>query len=565
MTAAESERRGFFAYYREYAKSGVHAASAAALTALIGIASFTGIRWFVLVAIAVYVLPPVFLYSTGEGERVPSVVGEDDGEPDDGHGSGRGDEDSGGDRSSDTVDSSVSQRERGMAGDEHDRETRSEVGSEDKGVTVDGPDRNRDGGSTAATGATSERETPETDDEHGSGDGGNERTTHETETGTDGDAIGNDTVAGRRTEPDEHDAETQSDAGSDDVSSTAEDRDRDRDRSSGPTTTASGSEDGSETPETDDEPETGAENENEDEPADEGGRGPEVEPGWETADTPTEESLLDVVATADGAYAVGENGVVLAREDDGWAVAVEGGPTANGNPLRGVDATADGGAVWFAGDSGVLGRYAEGKLTDHSAPEDRTSTWTDVAVTGTAGDERVHLVNGSGELLRGRYDDGRVSWGEVEKPGSGSSISAVSFVDDDRGYLCDTSQGVYGTTDGGESYERVGIDDANAAFTGVDAAGSMVVVSCDDGAVFRYDGSVWTRLRAAERELSAIDLADESGLAAGDAGTVVELVDGGWETVEAPVDADLSGVTIGQSGSDESDIAVGTDGTVIER
>ena len=563
MTAAESERRGFFAYYREYAKSGVHAASAAALTALIGIASFTGIRWFVLVAIAVYVLPPVFLYFTGEGERVPSVVGEDDGEPDDGHGSGRGDEDSGGDRSSDTVDSSVSQRERGTDGYEHDRETRSEVGSEDKGVTVDGPDRNRDGGSTAATGATSERETPETDDEHGSGDGGNERTTHETETGTDGDAIGNDTVAGRRTEPDEHDAETQSDAGSDDVSSTAEDRDRDRDRSSGPTTTtASGSEDGSETPE---EPETGAENENEDEPADEGGGGPEVEPGWETADTPTEESLLDVVATPDGAYAVGENGVVLAREDDGWAVAVEGGPTANGNPLRGVDATADGGAVWFAGDSGVLGRYAEGKLTDHSAPEDRTSTWTDVAVTGTAGDERVHLVNGSGELLRGRYDDGRVSWGEVEKPGSGSSISAVSFVDDDRGYLCDTSQGVYGTTDGGESYERIGIDDANAAFTGVDAAGSMVVVSCDDGAVFRYDGSVWTRLRAAETELSAIDLAGESGLAAGDAGTVVELVDGGWETVEAPVDADLSGVTIGQSGSDGSDIAVGTDGTVIER
>ncbi|RJT03899.1 hypothetical protein [Halococcus sp. IIIV-5B] len=463
MTAAESERRGFFAYYREYAKSGVHAASAAALTALIGIASFTGVRWFVLVAIAVYVLPPVFLYFTGEGERVPSVVGEG-GESNDGRGSGRGEGDRRDNRSSDAAESRVSQREQRLDGDDHDRETKADVGSNDVG-------------SAATAGPTNER--------------------------------------------------------------------------------------GSETTGADDESES--ESEDEDEPTDEDETAPDVEPGWKTANAPTEESLLDVVATADGAYAVGENGVVLAREDDGWAIAVEGGPTANGNPLRGVDATADGGAVWFAGDSGVLGRYRDGELTDHSAPEDRTSTWTDVAVTGTAGDERVHLVNGSGELLRGRYDDGRVSWGGVEKPGSGSSISAVSFVDDDRGHLCDTSQGVYGTTDGGESYERVGIDDANAAFTGVDAAGSTVVVSCDDGAVFRYDGSVWTRLHAAETELSAIDLAGESGLAAGDAGTVVELVDGGWETVEAPVDADLSGVTIGQSGSDGSDIAVGTDGTVIER
>ncbi|EMA41397.1 hypothetical protein [Halococcus hamelinensis] len=483
MTASEGERRGFFAYYREYAKSGLHAASAAALTALIGIASFTGIRWFVLVAIAVYVLPPVFLYSTGEGERVPSVVGEDTGGSDDGR---------------------------------------------------------------------------------GSGDGENGRTTHETETGTGGDAVGNDTVTDRRAEPDEHDAGTQFDAGSDDGDSTAGTRDRSRDRDSEPTTTAAESEDGSETPETDDEPEAGPEDENEDEPADGGGADPEVEPGWETVDTPTEESLLDVVATPDGAYAVGENGIVLTREDDGWAAAVEGGPTANGNPLRGVDATADGGGVWFAGDSGVLGRYAEGKLTDHSAPEDQTSTWTDVAVTGRAGDERVHLVNGSGELLRGRYDDGRVSWGEVEKPGSGSSISSVSFVDDDRGYLCDTSQGVYGTTDGGENYERVGIDDANTAFTGVDAAGSTVAVACDDGAVFRYDGSVWTRLHAAETTLSAIDLAGESGLAAGDAGTVVELVNGGWEGIETPVDADLAGA-VAKDGSSGFDIAVGTGGTVIER
>src|SRR5699024_12503437 len=120
-----------------------------------------------------------------------------------------------------------------------------------------------------------------------------------------------------------------------------------------------------------------------------------VDPGWKVIDVPTDQSLLDVVSVDGGAFAVGESGVVLARGADGWGVALEDGRTAESSPLRGVDATADGGAVWFAGDSGVLGRYTDGRLTDHSAPNDQTSAWTDVAVTEKAGDERIHLVNGS--------------------------------------------------------------------------------------------------------------------------------------------------------------------------
>jgi photosystem II stability/assembly factor-like uncharacterized protein len=226
-----------------------------------------------------------------------------------------------------------------------------------------------------------------------------------------------------------------------------------------------------------------------------------------------------------------------------------------------VDATDDAKTVWFAGDSGVLGRYADGRLTDHSAPEDQTSTWEDIAVTGDSGDERIHLVNGSGELLRGTYENGAVEWGEVEKPGSGSAIAAIAFLDADRGHLADTNQSVYETTDGGGSYERIGIEDANAAFTDVAASDSAVVVAAEDGSLFRYDGAVWTRLQPAEDALSAVALADETGFAAGDGGAVYELRAGNWEPVETPTDDDLRGVAIGS----EAVVAVGSGGTIIER
>ncbi|RRJ31437.1 sialidase family protein [Halocatena pleomorpha] len=401
MTSSkDSVPRGFFAYYRVYARSGIHAASAAALTALIGLASYTGNNRFILLAIAVYVLPPVFLYLTAEGENVPTVV------------------------SDETSDSAE-----------------------------------------PATNGESTIQTPST--------------------------AADDAATG---EPDS-----------------------------------------------------------------------ETEPDWIEADTPTEESLLSVVSTHNGAYAVGEGGVVLHRTGEEWSVALEHGPTANSNPLRGVDATTDGNTAWFAGDSGVLGRYKNGRLTDHSAPQGQTSTWEDIAVTGMTGEEWIHLVNGSGELLRGEFGDGSVSWGTIEKPGSGSSISNVSFVDDNRGHICDTNQCVYETTNGGESYDKIGIEDANATFTGVAATGSTVVVAGDDGSVFRYDGAVWTRLHAGSA-LSAIDLSEETGLATGDKGAVYERTEGGWEVIETPTDANLYAISIGTGDSDWIiDVAVGTDGTVIER
>ncbi|HET7324118.1 MAG TPA: hypothetical protein VFJ06_07295 [Halococcus sp.] len=423
--AASSTDSGFFAYYREYAQSGIHAASAAALTAF-GLLASTVNPWFVVPAIAIYVLPPVFLYLSGEGDRVPSVVGDEE-------------------RAADT--------------DERDQEYDSDT------IEID-----------------------RHDDFNSTGDG--------TST-TDFDTVNGD--------------------------STAEVSD-----SGGQQTTDS-----------------------------------DPERGWVETDTPTEDSLLDIVSTRENAYAVGEAGVVLTRNASEWETVLGHGPTAESNTLRGVDATEDDSAIWFAGDSGVLGRYDGERLTDHSAPEDQTSTWEDVAITGEAGAERIYLVNGSGELLRGEYG-GTVEWDDIEKPGSGSSMTTVVFADDETGYICDTNQGVYETTDGGENWGEIGIEDANTDFTDVAAAREMVVVAGGDGSVFRYDGSVWTRLHAGSA-LSAIDLTEEMGLAAGDGGAVYELTEESWESVETPVDADLQGIVIGSDEQVTPAVAVGTDGTVIER
>ncbi|EMA53019.1 hypothetical protein C451_11380 [Halococcus thailandensis JCM 13552] len=58
-------RRGW-EYYRRYTKqrTGIHAAATAALTGLGLLAYFE--QWFVAVAIVAYLLPPVYLYLTGD-------------------------------------------------------------------------------------------------------------------------------------------------------------------------------------------------------------------------------------------------------------------------------------------------------------------------------------------------------------------------------------------------------------------------------------------------------------------------------------------------------------------
>ncbi len=291
-------------------------------------------------------------------------------------------------------------------------------------------------------------------------------------------------------------------------------------------------------------------------------------PAWTRASTPDAGTLFDVVVTDDSAYAVGENGIVLrGRATEDWELALEDGPGANAADLHGIDATADGAGVWVAGDSGALGRFdAEtSRHTDYSAPSDITDNWTAIAVSGTGDDETILLANGSGQVLRGRYRNGELAWDSPAKPGSGSSICAATLVDGSVGYLCDTNDGVFETTDGGERFERIGIDDVNGTLTDVAVVerknDGRPSVTADDGVCYRYASGTWTPNRLGDEELRAISMTDGLAVVCGE-NAVFERQDGNeWERIVTPASGELRGVAVGADRA----VAVGAGGTVVER
>lgn len=283
--------------------------------------------------------------------------------------------------------------------------------------------------------------------------------------------------------------------------------------------------------------------------------------GWTTVRTPTDVTLFDAALTEAGAYAVGADGIVLSGGGGNWAVELADGPGAEDQNLRSVDAVGD--AVWIAGDGGALGRLdaSSGRHVDYSAPTDRTDAWTDIAVAGTVDDATLLLVNGSGEVLRGRSRDGDLIWESPVKPGSGSSLVGATLVDSEVGYLCDTNDTVFETVDGGMSFEAVGIAGADGTATDIAAATCGAAVSFDDGTVRTYDEGTWTPTRPSETPLVALALAEGRILACSPDGAVHERPTPGANWDRTVVGAPLSGVATGPARS----VAVGADGTVAER
>lgn len=99
---------------------------------------------------------------------------------------------------------------------------------------------------------------------------------------------------------------------------------------------------------------------------------------WRRVETPTDRTLHGVTYVGGRAYAVGDGGIVLRRDADGWRVVLDGGPTDNGNDLYGVDVADDGETLWFVGASGAIGEYntTTGNIEDRSAPNDTPATST---------------------------------------------------------------------------------------------------------------------------------------------------------------------------------------------
>ena len=291
---------------------------------------------------------------------------------------------------------------------------------------------------------------------------------------------------------------------------------------------------------------------------------------WEEVSSPASSVIYDAVQTREGPYAVGASGDVFARRVDGWERVLDKGPTVKSNPLRSCDVTSDGRNLWFCGGSGVVGQYDVGaeEVTDYSAPKGKTSTWEAVAAAGQAGNDFVGLANGSGEFLPGRKNDqGGMNWGKVIKPGGGSSIKGIDFIDKKVGYVCDTTSKIYETTDGGKNWKTIGLSGSGSvALYGITAVSrDRIYATGGDGSIFRYNGAVWTKTDAGGTILYDIEFEDGEGLAAGGSGNLFEYRSRqGWSKEDVPVSATLQGVALDVTGK-YPDIAVGSSGTIIER
>lgn len=521
------ESDGFIPFFRSYTKTWIHTVATAGLTAF-GTLTIVH-RWFAGLALASYVLPPLVLYIRygKRGERART----DDRE------ATRGDDhDASTDEPpSETAPEATSRAEtptEAASRAEPEREPDAEPARERRQSEPAPDEGTRERQPVDETGGTPERATAAREDDEGG-------TVHET-------GIEDDTVV-------------EADDGDVAVDETAE-----RNVTVGET-------DGSdvEVGETDDSDVEVGETDDSDEASGERQREREAESSsadWTTAESPADVSLRDVVTTSRGSYAVGDGGVVLGRgEGDEWSVLLEDGPAAGANDLHGVDVTSDGDAVWVAGASGSLGRLEPetGRHVDYTAPEDITDNWLGVAVGDSSGEETVLLITGSGAVLRGTYGDGDLTWTGPEKPGSGSSLSAITLSKGGVGYCCDTNDGVFETTDGGDSFDRIGLEGADGTLTNVATTDDgTCLVSADDGVVHRYDETTWTPERVTDGTIQGLAAAGERVVACGD-GTIYEREDPAaeWE----PFETDSSDSLLAVSVADARGVAVGENGEIIER
>ncbi|MFC6953863.1 hypothetical protein [Halorubellus litoreus] len=288
------------------------------------------------------------------------------------------------------------------------------------------------------------------------------------------------------------------------------------------------------------------------------------ESGWAMRESPTGSTLYDVEETAAGVYAVGAGGVVLERTPKGYVKVLDGGPTGNGNSLYGADVTDDGKRLWFVGSSGAIGEYdvETGTLQSHSAPMDVTNNFNDVSVTGRAGEANVYVAGDSGKLYYS-FENGESQTWEYTTPASGSAINAVDFHDATSGHIVDGNQTVLYTRDGA-TWDKLGIENANHNFYGVDSDGfDDVWVSGGGGTIFHWNGSEWIRSDTGDAGQRDIEVAGtDTGYVVGGGGKVYDRDAEKWTADATPTGQNLKAVVLLGG---ESAVAVGAGGTIVER
>jgi len=299
--------------------------------------------------------------------------------------------------------------------------------------------------------------------------------------------------------------------------------------------------------------------------------------GWQPVDSPTDRALHGVARADARTYAVGGGGVILQRTGDAgeWRVLTASGPDGNGSNLH--TAASDGGRVWIAGASGALAVIdaATGDVTTHRAPDDVTNQFTSIALVGSGADATVYVADSAGHVhvSRGRAgdtgdkDSGR-DWTHAT-PGSGAAIRDVTAADG-RVVAVDANDDVF-ETHSGASWDRIGIDDADATLRGVAIAGGTAHVV--GGALYSETADGWDVANPCDATLSAVEIGSCGCVhAVGADGTVLHRPGygipagttlakwlGRWETTR-PVQTELDDLVLGAP-----HVAVGANGTIVER
>ena len=289
-----------------------------------------------------------------------------------------------------------------------------------------------------------------------------------------------------------------------------------------------------------------------------------AEAEWRTEETPTDGTLYDVAyaggdAANDGSvYAVGQEGVIIERTEEGWEKVLDGGATGDGRDLLSADVTDDGERLWFAGSSGAIGEYdvATGSVDDHGEPEDNTNNFIDLAVTGESGEANVYAADGSGGISYS-FDNGQSGkWNSVGV-GQGNGFPGIDFYDVRSGHVVNTNASVF-ETDDGTTYNRIGVPNANNSLYGIDSDGSDDVWAVGGGGtVQRYNGA-WRRTNLGNLTLRDIEIEDESGYTIGESGRVFEYAGGSWNENTTDTGQNLKGIVLGSP-----NVAVGASGIAI--
>jgi photosystem II stability/assembly factor-like uncharacterized protein len=285
---------------------------------------------------------------------------------------------------------------------------------------------------------------------------------------------------------------------------------------------------------------------------------------WIERESPTGSTLYGAAAAGDALFAVGGDGV-LERTDLGWQFVDGDGLVGSNTTLRSVAPTDDGAGLWVVGTEGTVGVYDRDEATvDLFDLADRLGldrTLSDVTVAGPLGDERVVAGTTDGDVVVGTEGLAGRQWTTVPT-GGGQTVTDVDLHSESTGHAVGRGGSVFRTTDGGDSWTRVGVPEFDTVLYDVVSGPDRVYVAAENGRLFRRDCTcgLWTPVKAGAKGVRALTASADGLLGAGENSRAFEFVDGEWTSHDTSAGTTLLGVARGSV-----DVAVGSGGRIVER